>query len=52
MCLTMMFTNWFALGIVGLVICGVNWPLYQRAVVRGRAQVRDEVLSLTDEILR
>jgi Flp pilus assembly protein TadB len=56
MCLTMVFTNWFALGIVvgiaGLVICGVNWPLYQRAVARGRAQVRDEVLSLTDEILR
>jgi hypothetical protein len=56
MCLTMVFTNWFALGIVvgivGLVICGVNWPLYQRAVARGRAQVRDEVPSLTDEILR
>ncbi len=56
MCLSMVFTGWFALGvvvgIVGLAVCGINWPLYQRAINRGRDRVRGEVLSLADEILR
>lgn len=56
MCLSMVFTGWFTLGVLvgiaGLVVYGLNWPLYQRTLERGRSRVRDGVLSLADEILR
>lgn len=38
------------IGIVGIVILGVSYPLYKKMVAKDRAQVSDQILKLTEEL--
>lgn len=39
-----------AIGIVGLAICGLAFPFYQKKLKKERAKVADEIVKLSKEI--
>lgn len=41
-----------AIGIVGIVLVGVAYPLYNRIVRRERERIAPEILRLTEELLK
>lgn len=41
-----------AVGIVGMALVGIAYPVYFRALKRERAKIAPEILRLTDELLR
>ena len=54
MCCTMVWTEFFILGIVvgiiGMIMCGLAYPLYNRIVRKKRAEIAPQILKLTEEI--
>ena len=54
MCFTMVFTEFFVLGIVvgivGLALAAVAYPLYTRTLASERVAVRPEVMRLASEL--
>lgn len=54
MCCTMLWTDWFVLGIIvgiiGMVLCGYAYPLYKNTVKKKRAEIAPQILKLSDEI--
>ncbi len=41
-----------AVGVIGMAICAVSYPVYTWILKRGRAKIAPEVLRLTDELLQ
>ncbi len=39
------------IGVVGIAIVAVNYPLYKRLLARGREKYKSEILALSDELL-
>ncbi|MBP1546781.1 MAG: hypothetical protein J6A37_09285 [Oscillospiraceae bacterium] len=54
MCCTMVWTNLFVLGIfvgiIGIVMCGVAYPIYKSTINKKCAEVGPQILKLTQEI--
>lgn len=40
------------IGLVGMGICGLAYPLYERTLKKERARVAPEILRLTDELMK
>ena len=39
-------------GLVGMGICGLAYPMYERTLKKERARVAPEILRLTDELMK
>ncbi len=54
MCCTMVWTDFFALGIIigiiGMVMCGTAYPIYKNIVKKKRAEIAPQILKLSEEI--
>ncbi len=54
MCCTMVWTDFFVLGIIvgiiGILVCGLAYPVYKRSLDQKRAVVGAQILKLSDEI--
>lgn len=54
MCCTMVWTDFFVLGIIvgiiGMLVCGLAYPVYKRSLEQKRAVVGAQILKLSDEI--
>ena len=54
MCCTMVWTDFFVLGIIvgiiGMLVCGLAYPVYKRSLDQKRAVVGAQILKLSDEI--
>jgi len=54
MCCTMVWTDFFVLGvivgIIGILVCGLAYPVYKRSVDKKRAVVGAQILELSDQI--
>ena len=55
MCCTMVWTDFFVLGIVigilGFVVCGINYPIFKKLVVAKKAEITPQILQLSNEIM-
>lgn len=53
MCCTMVWTNLFALGIIvgliGILLCSISYPLYRSILKKRRAEIAPQILKLTEE---
>lgn len=47
---TALFAMGIALGILGLLGCGVNYPLYQKLLKKGKARYAYEIVELARQI--
>ena len=57
MCCTMVWSGiWFIpgifLGILGMIMCAFAYPIYNKVLTREKAKVAEEILKLSEEILR
>ena len=57
MCCSMVWMeNWFipgiVIGLVGIVIVSLAYPLYQRITKKEREKIAPEILRLTDELMK
>ena len=54
MCCTMVWTDFFVLGIIvgiiGMLVCGLAYPVYKRSLEQKRAVVGAQILELSDQI--
>ncbi|MBQ4095210.1 MAG: hypothetical protein IJC65_02140 [Oscillospiraceae bacterium] len=54
MCCTMVWTDFFVLGIIvgiiGILVCTLAYPVYKRSLDQKRAVVGAQILKLSDEI--
>ena len=54
MCCTMVWTDLFKLGIVvgilGIDVCGINFPLYKKMVAAKKEEIAPQILQLSREI--
>lgn len=55
MCFTMVWTDFFALGIavgiIGIVVCAVNYPIFKKMVAAKKAEIAPQILQLSNEIM-
>lgn len=40
-----------AIGVVGLVLCGITYPIYKKMVEKAKKKNAEKIISLSDEIL-
>lgn len=52
----MVWTDLFILGIIvgiiGMVMCGVAYPIYKKTIKKNRAEIAPQILKLSEEIER
>lgn len=54
MCCTMVWTDLFILGIIvgiiGIVMCSMSYPIYKNTIKKKRAEIAPQILKLVDEL--
>lgn len=46
-----LFYAGLAVGVLGIILCSVNYPIYKKILLRRRIKYSEEIISLSNELL-